>query len=236
VISVAMATCQGERWVERQLRSILEQLAPDDEIVLADASSDDRTLEIARGLRDRRVRIVEGIPRGDVPSTFETALGACRGDLLFLSDQDDVWLAGKVEKCRQALADGSILVLHDARLVDAEERTVADSFLDRRGFRPGFWPNLLKPGYLGCALAFRRELLDLALPFPVGLPMHDWWLGLLAERSGVVKVLREPLILHRRHGSNVNFDPGRSPIPLAVRISSRLSMWRQTRRRLERAP
>lgn len=259
MISVAMATCQGERWIEAQIASILQQLGPRDELVVADASSTDRTLDIVRELGDDRARIIEGLPRGNVPATFEAALRLCAGDTVFLSDQDDVWLPGKVEVCCQALSTSvrpfdqaqdrpeeplqeasrrapsfpPLLVLHDARVVDAEGRILSESFLRDRRHRSGFWPNLWRPGYLGCALALRRELLEVALPFPQRLPMHDWWLGLLAERRGGVAVLSEPLILHRRHGANANFDPNQSPYPLARRLHFRWKIWLDVRRRLE---
>ena len=219
-----MATCDGETWIEAQLRSILEQIGSDDEVVIADASSRDTTLAKIAGFADLRVRLLRDLPRDDIPGTFEAALRECRGDLVFLSDQDDVWLPTKVERCLAALEENSAsLLVHDARVVDGHGVVLAPSFFATRGFRPGFWRNLLRPGYLGCALVFRRQLLDLALPFPEQVPMHDWWLGLLAERHGGVAILREPLILHVRHGANANFDPGRSPFSLATRLRFR---WR----------
>ena len=233
MISVAMATCQGELWIEAQVASILEQLGPRDELVVADASSIDRTLDIVRELGGDRARIIEGLPRGNVPATFEAALRACVGDTIFLSDQDDVWLPGKVQLCLAALSGPAPLVLHDARVVDADGRILSESFLRDRRHRSGFWPNLWRPGYLGCALALRRELLEVALPFPQRLPMHDWWLGLLAERRGGVAVVRDPLLLHRRHGANANFDPNQSPYPLARRLHFRWKIWLDVRRRLE---
>lgn len=236
MISVAMATCQGERWIEAQVASILEQLGPCDELVVADASSTDRTLAIVRELGGDRVKIIEGLPRGNVPGTFEAALRACEGDTIFLSDQDDVWLSGKVERCLAALSGPAPLVLHDARVTDAAGRILSESFLRDRGHRKGFWPNLWRPGYLGCALAMRREFLEVALPFPQRLPMHDWWLGLLGERRGGVALLSEPLILHRRHGANANFDPNQSPYPLTRRLVFRWHIWRDVRRRLEERP
>jgi len=233
MISVAMATCQGERWISAQLWSILEQLGPRDEIVVADAKSADRTLEIVRDLCKDKVRVLEGLPRGDIPGSFEAALRRCKGDTIFLADQDDVWLSGKVDKCCRALEGRPPLVLHDARVVAANKQILSESFLGARGFKSGYWNNLLRPGYLGCAIAMRRELLEKALPFPARLPMHDWWLGLLAERTGGVQVLREPLLLYRRHDSNASFGAGRSGIPLSTRILQRVRIWRETNRRLE---
>lgn len=232
-VSVALATCDGEPWIGEQLGSILAQLGPDDEIVVADAGSVDRTLEIVEGFRDPRVRsILRGLPRGNIPGTFEQALRRCTGKIVFLSDQDDIWLPGKVDICTRALErTGASLIVHDARVVDGDGQVLASSFLDERRFRPGLFRNLWRPGYLGCALAFRRELLALALPFPQDLPMHDWWLGLLAERLAGVAVIRTPLIHHRRHGKNANFGPNRSPFPPCERISFRWRLLREILRR-----
>jgi len=227
VISVAMATCDGEARVEAQLRSILEQLGPADEVVVADASSRDATLERVASFADPRVRVLRDLPRGRIPSTFEAALRECRGDTVLLSDQDDVWLPGKVAACLAALeSSGRLLVVHDARVVDGAGAVLAPSFLEARGFRPGFWRNLARPGYLGCAIAFRRSLLDAALPFPRDVPMHDWWLGLVAERHGGTARLDEALILHVRHGANANFAPGRSPYSSWTKVLFRLRLLR----------
>ncbi len=232
-ISVALTSCDGERWIRDQVGSILSQLGVDDELVVADASSTDRTLEILEEFGDARIRILRSLPRGDIPGTFEKALGQCRGEILFLSDQDDVWLPGKVELCKKALEDSDAdLVIHDARVCGPDGRTLLESFLGQRRFAVGFWHNLWKPGYLGCALAFRRRLLVRAIPFPARLPMHDWWLGLLAERGGGVALLQVPLILHRRHGTNANFSPDRSPYSLLERLSFRWNIWCQVRERL----
>lgn len=224
-VSVALASCDGERWIGEQVGSILRDMGPDDELVVADASSRDRTLEIVRGFGDPRVRILECLSRGNIPATFQAALLACGRDLVFLSDQDDVWIAGKIERCAGALAGSPAeLLLHDARLVDAAGGEIAPSFLERIGFRPGFWPNLWRPGYLGCALCARRSLLERALPFPPRVPMHDWWMGLLADRGGGVLVLREPWIDHRLHGSNASTAPRRSRHGMARRLAMRGSI------------
>ena len=207
-ISVALATCDGERWIAEQLGSILAQLGPNDEVVVADASSTDRTISIVKSFEDPRVRILRDFPRGNIPGTFEHALRECRGEFLFLSDQDDVWLPGKVERCVERLAGSSAeLLLHDARIVDSAGSEISPSFLERIGFRQGFLSNLWRSGYLGCALCMRRSLLERALPFPPQVPMHDWWLGLLSECGQGTVVLREPFLLHRIHGANANFEP-----------------------------
>lgn len=237
MISVAMATCQGERFVGRQLSSILAELSMEDQVVVADASSTDGTLERIRSFGDPRVEIVPDLPRGRIPDTFAAALARCRGDVVFLSDQDDVWLEGKVRACVEELRKRpEPLLVHDAVMVDPQGGVLSDSFLARRNFRPGFWGNLWRPGYLGCATAFRRELLELALPFPADLPMHDWWLGLLADRMGGVRHLDHPWIHHVRHGSNSTSEPDASPYGLVRRLAMRWRIFLEVRRRLASRP
>ncbi|HNY32706.1 MAG TPA: glycosyltransferase [Fibrobacteria bacterium] len=237
MISVAMATCQGGARVGPQLASILSELSMDDQVVVADASSTDDTLDVVRSFADPRVEIVPGLPRGRIPDTFAAALRSCRGDTIFLSDQDDLWLAGKVDACLRALdASGALLVVHDAVVVDGLGNVLAPSFSRARGFRPGFWRNLWRPGYLGCATALRRELLEVALPFPPDLPMHDWWLGLLAERTGKVAYLDQPFLHHVRHGANANFSPRSSPYGPLRRLAFRWTILQAVRRRLAQRP
>lgn len=236
MISVALACCDGAPWIGTQARSILEQLGGDDELVVSDAGSHDGTLATLTALQDPRLRILPGAhPRLDVPGNFARALAACRGDRIFLSDQDDLWLPGKVARCRDAL-DLADLVLHDARVVDGTEREIAPSLLGLHKARPGYLANLLRNGYSGCCMAFRRELLELALPFPERLPMHDWWLGLLAERRGQVAWLYEPLIEHRRHGANASPEARRSPYGAWTRLGFRIGLHRAVARRLRERP
>jgi glycosyltransferase involved in cell wall biosynthesis len=199
-----MATYDGGRWVREQLGSILRQLGPEDEVVVTDDGSTDDTLEVVRSFGDPRVRILTGGFASPVRN-FEHALRHARGELVALSDQDDVWLDGRVAllRARLAAAPGAVhRVALDAVVVDEEGRTLAPSLFARIGAGPGLLKNVYDNTYVGCCLAFTRPLLELALPFPPRIPMHDMWLGLLAERFGTVEFVRAPTLLYRRHGAN----------------------------------
>ncbi len=203
-ISVCMATYNGGRWVREQLASILRQLGPDDEVVVSDDGSCDDTLAVIASFADPRVRVVAGNFRSPVLN-FENALRHARGEILSLSDQDDVWLDGRVALIRARLSAPPTpvhLVALDAVVTD-ESGSVTDTSLFRKiGARPGLLKNVYDNSYVGCCLAFTRELLDVALPFPPGIPMHDMWLGLLAERFGTVEFVHEVMLAYRRHGGN----------------------------------
>ena len=218
LISVAMTACNGEDYIEEQLASILPQLGENDEVIVSVDPSDDMTFPILceAAAKDPRIRVTEGPGRGPVKNV-ENALIRCGGKFIFLADQDDVWLPGKVEKVMTALS-GSTLVLHDAKIVDEALNETEPSYMHWRGSRKGVGANIWKNSYIGCCMAFRRELLDHALPFPDDLPMHDQWLGLMAEKHGSVRFLRTPLLLYRRHGNTVTKDKRSGP--------ARMLRWR----------
>lgn len=200
-VSVALAAYRGEAFLGQQLDSILPQLAQQDEIVISDDAPGGETQKLVEAYqtRDARIRYVAGPGKGAAAQNFAHALAQCTGDILFLCDQDDVWLPEKYAQVVQAIDAGADLVLHDARIVDAGLEEIAPSFFAKNGLRQGVIANLYKNSFIGCCMAFTRQVRDLALPMPADIPMHDWWIGLLALSRFQVKILQEPLLLYRRH-------------------------------------
>ena len=203
-VSVCMAAYHGERYIGQQIRSILSELRQGDELLVSDDAGGGETERIVRSIaqEDARVQYLRGEGKG-VVRNFERVLTAASGDVLFLSDQDDVWLPGKVEAVLREIENGACLVVHDARVTDESLHTIAPSFFAQRLSRAGFLRNFLRNSYMGCCMALTRPVLERALPFPPDLPMHDQWLGLTAEKVGRVCFLRQPYLLYRQHGGNV---------------------------------
>ncbi len=224
MISVCVATYNGARHVRAQLHSILSQLSADDELIVSDDGSTDATREMVRGIGDPRIVLIEG-PRAGVIRNFEHALQRARGDVIFLCDQDDVWLPQKVQRVMQALNEAN-LVVTDCRVVDDSLNELHPSFFRLNGSQSGLLRNLIKNGYLGCCMAMRRTVLETALPFPKSIAMHDWWIGLVAERTGRVCFLDEVLSLYRRHGGNVSNTSTRSTVPFTTRLRWRINIVR----------
>lgn len=204
MISVALAAYQGEDYIEAQLRSILPQLEQGDEIIVSDDKPGGATERIVRRVMadDPRVIYVEGKGQG-VVANFVNAIRHCRGDKIFLSDQDDVWLPDKVRRVMDAFDAGATLVLHNAYVTDKDLNITDYSFFALRGSKPGFVRNIIKNSYMGCCMAFDRKLLKKIMPMPKHLPMHDQWIGLMGEMYGKVTFLDAPLIYYRRTGNNV---------------------------------
>lgn len=203
-ISVCLASFNGGGYIFEQIKSILVQLKENDELIISDDGSTDATLSIISLFQDSRIRLVQG-PRQGLVKNFEYALSEAKGDIIFLSDQDDIWVNGKVDKCLDALVLANAdMVVTDCFVVDKDMNPVAMSFFNLRQSGCGVFKNLIKNSYLGCCIAFRRHILDISTPFPNNIPMHDWWLGLVAESFGKVIFLNEPLIYFRRHVQNAS--------------------------------
>lgn len=206
-ISVCLATYNGERFILEQLSSILPQLSEDDEVIISDDSSTDNTLALVRGLHDSRIRIFANGQFHSPIYNFEFCLTKTNGDIIFLSDQDDIWLHNKVNAIMEIFmreADVT-LVVSDALIIDAAGETIADTFYPAGfTFTPNVLVNIARNRFLGCSLAMRRRILPVVLPFPRRLPMHDSWLGIMNQLFGKVYFINMPLIALRKHETNVH--------------------------------
>ncbi|NCD03262.1 MAG: glycosyltransferase family 2 protein [Clostridia bacterium] len=203
-ISVALAAYNGEKYIEKQLESILKQLRSGDEVIVSDDCPSSAMSDLVKSIvnSDARVKYIEGPSKG-VIKNFENAIKNSTGDVIFLCDQDDVWLDDKVQSVMKEIENGADLVLHDAIVTDANLNHICESFFEKHKSKLGLLNNIFKNSYMGCCMAFKSEIKASILPFPNGLPMHDQWIGLIAEKKYKVKLLNKPLILYRVHGENV---------------------------------
>ncbi len=203
-----MATYNGERFLRRQLETVISQLGDGDELVISDDSSTDGTPAILQAFADAdpRIRLFTGNTFRSPVFNFEFALKQTRGEIVVLADQDDVWLPNKLATVRDSFARQTArpyLIVLDAQVVDEAGGEISPSVLARLDAGPGFWKNLYDNRYLGCCMAFSRDLLARALPFPRRIPMHDMWLGQLCERIGVTAFVPEVTMQYRKHGASL---------------------------------
>lgn len=208
-ISVAMAVYNGEKYLNAQMDSILKQLDTEDEVIVSLDPSTDKSEAILKDYcsKDQRIKLLKGPGKG-VIKNFENALRFCSKELIFLSDQDDEWLPDKVAVLRKYFTTHKdvAVVLHDARIVDENRNVIGKSFFEKRGCKLGILKNIVKNSYIGCCMAFRKDVLEHALPFPEKLPMHDQWIGIVGECIGRNVLLKRPLIYYRRHGNNASSE------------------------------
>lgn len=217
MISVCIATYNGEKYIRQQIESIVCQLSPTDEIVISDDGSTDNTLAIVKAIGDKRIRIIEGSRKHSPTLNFECALKAAKGDYIFLADQDDVWKPNKVEVCMKWLQK-YYCVVSDAEVTDSSLNTLFPSLYRLLGVIQGkLYNTLWKNGYTGCCMAFRRDVLEASLPFPKNIPMHDIWIGNVAAYKYNVKFISDKLIFFRRHKDTISCN-GKG---------SKFSLWQQ---------
>ena len=227
-VSVCMAAYNGERHIKAQLQSILAQLEAEDEVVVVDDASTDGTRECVRALGDSRIRLIEHSRNLGVSRTFEDAICAGLGEILFLSDQDDLWATKKLATMLRAfqLIPAVDVVVSDAALIDENGSLLAKSYYAQRGkFRSSVLPNIFRCSYLGCTMAFRSRIRAKILPFPARADvLHDVWIGAVNSLSGGKTLyLDHPLVLYRRHEGNAT---GNKRLTIARQIRIRWDLCR----------
>ncbi|KZR84307.1 putative glycosyl transferase [Synechococcus sp. MIT S9509] len=216
---VVMATCNGERFLDQQIASILRQTILPERLLVADDCSSDQTLEFLHHWQEK----------SDVPFEFLTIresgrLGSCRNferllyaseaSYVMLSDQDDVWDVDKAERLLQQMdalehrlgADRPLLVHCDQCLIDAEGHQIHPSFHRCQGLHPGrdgLFEIGLQNVVTGCALLLNRSAVERSLPFPPEVVLHDWWLALVAAQAGGLYYWPESCSSYRQHQTNV---------------------------------
>lgn len=228
MISVCIATYNGEKYILEQLQSILPQLSADGEIIISDDHSTDRTIEVISSIRDPRIHMYFHDSDIDARFTidhsthnFENALLHAKGDIIFLSDQDDYWLPEKIQVMSKAL-EFSDLAISDCIIGNEKLQPTKLLYSDLRAFKTGLLNNLLQSHYLGCCMAFKKEVLIKALPFPKHGVAHDLWLGMTAEQFFNVKYISQPLSIYRRHANTVTASGKSNDTSMAFKIKYRL--------------
>ncbi|WP_146142639.1 glycosyltransferase family 2 protein [Photobacterium sp. NCIMB 13483] len=202
-ITVCMAVYNGQDFISEQLDSIVNQILAVDEVVIINDCSSDNTVNIISSYsNDLNITIINNKENVGVIQSFEKALYNATGDYIFLCDQDDVWKPNKVKLMVEKLNEKKGLCISDYELIDKNTKSLNNA-IKIDGKNLSIIKTIIKNHYIGCSIAFNRELLDYALPFPNNIPMHDSWLGIIASYYFNVSVLNESTLFYRRHDNNV---------------------------------
>lgn len=212
-ISVALCTYNGARYLKDQLESIASQTLPPHELVVCDDRSTDDTVAIVQVFASHApfpVRLFLNPTNLGSTKNFEQAIQRCEGDLIALSDQDDVWRPQKLERTVEAFSALPVIgaVFTDGEVVDERLRSLGYRLSEAAGFGPRRRERfehgqavevLLKNNVVtGATLAFRRAFLKAILPIPATW-VHDAWIALLIAALGKVAIIDEPLVFYRQH-------------------------------------
>lgn len=206
-----MATYNGEKYVAEQLSSILKELSFEDEVIIVDDCSKDRTVSVIEALGDSRIKIFHNNRnRGHVYS-FERCISLTQNNIIFMSDQDDVWLDDRLEVMVDKLRETHcLLVSSNNSFMDIEGNRI-DFPIDgvRSENSSKYAKNIVdifkgKTNYYGCAMAFHRDLLALILPIPSFVESHDLWIAMAANLVKSNVHLDTNTLVRRVHNENAS--------------------------------
>lgn len=201
MISVCLATCNGEKYIKKQILSILQCIPPEAELIISDDASVDKTLDIIKSIADSRISLFHSNFRS-ITKNFEFLISKSKGIYIFLSDQDDIWTSDKVDSMLFYFNSGYDVLVSDCNIIDQNDSVLHNSFLKISNLKRGFMRNLVKNNYIGCCMAFHTKIKPVILPFPEKIPMHDWWIGLLSELYFKTYFINTPLVFYRSHDEN----------------------------------
>jgi glycosyltransferase involved in cell wall biosynthesis len=213
-LSVALCTYNGEQFLPLQLAGITEQSRLPDELVVCDDGSTDGTVAMVKAYAASvsfPVRLIENRTNLGVTANFEQAIRHCQGELIALSDQDDVWYPDRLARSEEALAADAraVLVFSDADLMDDHSHPEWKTLWKRLGFTgerkraflAGNYGVLAKHRYVtGATMMFRSALRERCLPIPNGW-IHDEWIAMIAAAFGELRAIDEALIRYRLHSA-----------------------------------
>ena len=203
LVSIAMATYNGKKFLKEQLDSIYGQTYENLEVIVTDDCSTDGTLEILDEYSKKfGLKYFANEKNVGPIKNFEKVMSLCNGRYIALADQDDIWFPEKIETLVNNIGSYS-LICSDAHLIDQNGNTIAKSFMKHSGIpaRSGKPFNILLYNNFvtGCTTLLKKELLQKALPIPKKDIFHDWWLALVSLKMDGIKYLDIPLIYFRQH-------------------------------------
>jgi glycosyltransferase involved in cell wall biosynthesis len=216
-VDIALATYNGEPYLEELLHSIAEQTYTNWQLIAGDDGSTDNTIEILRAFSAAYPQKVTLLPCGNrlgVKANFSRIMSACQSNYVLLADQDDIWLPNKIKISLQhtrtveaETEDGAPILVHtDAIVTDEKGDHSSNSLWKYQNLRPEYGlklKNLMVQNVItGCTMLINRPLLDLALPIPSQSIMHDWWLGLTAAAFGKISFIPTATMEYRQHSHN----------------------------------
>ena len=214
-ISIAMCTFNGAKYLQEQLDSFSHQTRLPDDLLVCDDGSTDNTIAILEQFKAKAkfpVYIVKNPVNLGYAQNFSKVIELCQSDIIFLSDQDDMWLPEKLATVCEIFMEqpDTLCVINDQIITDSE--LVSTGLTKLHHFRSIG----MKYEYFvtGCCTAFRSSIKPLLLPIPVTSNTHDIWLHMVISEISEKHVLEKPLQLYRRHSNNASNGIISSTIPV----------------------
>ncbi|WP_418179806.1 glycosyltransferase family 2 protein [Aliarcobacter lanthieri] len=216
LVSIAMCSYNGERFIKEQIDSILAQTYSNIELIIVDDDSKDSTVDILNDYakKDCRIKFFQNNKNIGFVKNFEKAISLCSGDYIALADQDDIWKKNKIEIFIKNIGD-NLLIYSDAILIDKESKEIGKLLIQPKNLIKGscnkafIFDNCVS----GNTLMFKKKLIKDILPVPDNILFHDVWIAFVASTIGTITYTNEPYIYYRRYSEQVtNFEKSYSSI------------------------
>lgn len=224
-VSVCMASYNGALYIKEQIESILPQLSREDELIIVDDRSTDNTKEIISAIPDNRIKLYQNTSNKGVVKSFEEAVRLAGNEYIFLADQDDIWTKNRMEKMLHLIQRYSVMLVTGNMVAIDKRGNRSKKTFERLQAKDScnYMLNISrifggKASYYGCAMAFKRELKEVILPFPKYMESHDTWIAMAANLLKSNVHLEYTVLEHRLHGNNVT----KSHRKLGKRLHSRI--------------
>lgn len=208
-VSVCIATYNGSKFIQDQLDSILSQLGPEDEVIIVDDCSTDNTVEIIYSYSDPRIKLIKNEVNLGHTKTFSKALSLVNNEIIFFSDQDDIWIDDRVNIMKSVFFDPKVLLVTANSTFINQSGMEIDFPIDgvKESTSYNYLSNIFdifigKTNYYGCCMAFRKSLLKITFPIPSYVESHDLWFALASNILGRNRHLDFISLKRRIHGAN----------------------------------
>lgn len=207
LISIAMCTYNGEKFIKEQLDSILSQTYTNIELVITDDKSNDDTVAIIQEYqkKDSRITLYENETNLGFLKNFEKSISLCNGDYIALADQDDIWKKNKLELFMENIQE-NVLIYSDAIIIDKNSKETGTQLIRPKSNlcngacnKAFFLNNFIS----GNTMMFKTELREHILPIPEQMSYHDIWIGYVASTYGTIVYTDEPMTYYRKYEGQV---------------------------------
>lgn len=209
-ISVCMASYNGAKYIEKQIESILDQLSLGDELIIVDDCSTDNTVSIIKKKESDYIKLFENEKNIGYIKTFEKALGLSKNKYICLSDQDDIWIDGRLQKLEEKIKNEDVFLVasnFNPSFEDPKNDKVFSKLKNENSSE--YLGNIMrifqgKSGYYGCTMIMDKELLKFILPFPKYIEAHDLWIAMNANLLKSVHHLYDDTLIYNVHQNNAS--------------------------------
>jgi len=225
LVSIALCTYNGERFLKKQLDSILEQTYSNFELIIVDDCSTDNTINIINEYlkKDTRIKLYKNIKNLGFIKNFDKAISLCNGEFICLCDQDDIWNHSKIEILLNKI-DNNVLIYSNALLIDENDNSLNKTLVDDSKIVEGNNNRafILNNCVSGNTLMFKKELVKYILPIPQYISLHDIWIAFVASTYGNIKYINDNLVQYRRYEDQITANKSKQKKEFVNRIDKKM--------------